>query len=98
MFKRLTSKNPVLTYEQSQLEMFSLRNDRLCTYSISVQYWNEGRQISRSTGLKHHVFGIAKSQLSPIFEIEFPFIQSNQDDEIKKKELHVMYSFLFPVD
>ena len=55
-----------------------------------------------STGQKHHVFGIAKSQLSPIFEIEFPFTESDvtiEDYLCKKpKELNVMYSFVFPVD
>ncbi len=94
----MTSKNPVLTYEQSQLEMFSLRNDRLCTYSITVQYWHQGKQILKSTGPKNHVFGIAKSQLSPFFEIEFPFHLSHLDEDTKTKELYVMYSFTFPVD
>lgn len=103
-FKRLTSKNPVLTYEQSQLEMFSLRNDRLCSYSISVHYWNDGKHIHQTTGQKNHVFGIAKSQVSPLFEIEIPFIEENNrtlDENVtgpKSKELSIMYSFNFPVD
>lgn len=102
--KRLTSKNPVLTYEQSQLEMFSLRNDRLCSYSISVHYWNDGKHMHQSTGQKNHVFGIAKSQVSPVFEIEIPFVEEANEilDEnvasTKSKQLSVMYSFNFPVD
>jgi len=83
--------------------MFSLRNDRLCSYSISVHYWNDGKHMHHSTGQKNHVFGIAKSQLSPIFEIEIPFAEENnqfldENTTKKPKELSIMYSFNFPVD
>ncbi len=93
----------MLTYEQSQLEMFSLRNDRLCTYSISVQYWDNGKQMIQSTGQKRHVFGIKLSQLSPIFEIEIPFqprSQNPDETDVSKRprEISVMYSFNFPND
>ena len=86
--------------------MFSLRNDRLCTYSICAQYWNEGKQVYQSTGPKRHVFGIKLSQLSPIFELEIPFSDNPSSGEFlegvvateKPKELSVMYSFNFPND
>ncbi len=87
-----------MTYEQSQLEMFSLRNDRLCSYSISVQYWHEAKQIYLTTGQKNHVFGIAKSQHSPLFEVELPYTDFEEDNETNKKELFIMFSFVFPVD
>jgi BTB/POZ domain-containing protein 16 len=99
--QRLTSKDPVLTYEQSQLEMFSLRNDRFCTYSITVQYWHDGKQMTKSTGEQQQHFGKSKSQLSNIFDVEIDISDVNNKENqeiIKKKELMIMYSFTFPVD
>ena len=82
-------------------------DDHLCCYSISVQYWNDGKMNFESTGAKNHVFGIAKSQLSPAFEIEIPFsdeanesVDGNEkiNNNKRPEELNVMYSFNFPVD
>ena len=106
--QRLTSKDPVLTYEQSQLEMFSLRNDRFCSYAITVQYWHNGKQVMRSTGIQQQHFGKSKSQMSNIFDVEIKLNENDSNDEEQKeedqeeeeesKELFVMYSFTFPVD
>jgi BTB/POZ domain-containing protein 16 len=103
--QRLTSKDPVLTYEQSQLEMFSLRNDRFCTYAITVHYWHNGKEVIKSTGVQQQHFGKSKSQMSNIFDAEIKLNQENLNDDEQKneqneepKELFVMYSFTFPVD
>lgn len=107
--QRLTSKDPVLTYEQSQLEMFSLRNDRFCAYSIAVQYWHNGKEVFKSTGLQHQHFGKSKSQLSSIFDVEIDLSVSALNEELgggddvirendENKELFIMFSFTFPVD
>ena len=95
--KRLTSNNPILTYEQNQLETFSLRNDRYCSYSINVQYWYQGSQVFKSTGLKKHRFGKAKSKMTEPFEVELPSADLD-DDEIPVQGLYILYSFTFPVD
>ena len=96
-FKRLTSNNPILTYEQNQLETFSLRNDRYCSYSINVQYWYEGNQVFKSTGLKKHRFGKAKSQKTEPYSVKLPSADLN-DEEIPVQGLFIMYSFTFPAD
>ena len=86
-----------MTYEQSQLETFSLRNDRYCSYSINVQYWYNGNQVIKSTGLRKQRFGKAKSQATQPYAIEVPQADPS-DEEIPVKELFVMFSFLFPAD
>ncbi len=85
--------------------MFSLRNDRLCTYSISVQYWNNGKRNFESTGTKRHIFGSKLSQSSPIFEIEVEFSDDLCDNNLKPtgiykntNEISVMFSLNFPSD
>ena len=89
--------DPGLTYEQNQLEMFSLRNDRFCSYSITIQYWHEGKQVLKSTGAKHQRFGKSKSQLSSPFEIEVP-LSFLDNEKAETSELRVMYSMIFPVE
>lgn len=100
--QRLTSKDPVLTYEQSQLEMFSLRNDRFCNYSITVQYWFNGKEWFKSTGVQQQHFGKSKSQLSNIFDVEIDTTpgenQSEDDLDHEIRDLFIMFSFTFPVD
>lgn len=95
--KRLATNDPILTYEQSQLEIFSLRNDRCVSYSISVQYWFNGNQVFNTTGLKRQRFGKAKSQTTPSFYVEIPTLDVN-DEEMPLNELFVQYSFIFPSD
>ncbi|CAF0716688.1 unnamed protein product [Brachionus calyciflorus] len=88
--QRLRTNDPILTYEQSQLEAFSLRNDRFCNYSINVQYWYKGNQVFCSTGKKKQRFGKFKTQQTPVFTVNIP------NDDQTTKELFVLYSLLFP--
>lgn len=95
--QRLSTNDPVLTYEQSQLETFSLRNDRYCNYSINVLYWYNGNQEYLTTGMRKHRFGKAKTQTTPSFEVDIPVLGQN-DDQLPPAELYVQYSFIFPTD
>lgn len=91
------TNDPILTYEQSQLETFSLRNDRFCNYSISVQYWYQGNQVIKSTGKKKQRFGKIKTLQTPVFTVELPKNQST-DEKSSPNELFVLYSLAFPAN
>jgi hypothetical protein len=98
----LSIDDPVLSYEQNQLETFSMRTDRCCTYSISIQFWHNGARVHRSTGMRKHRFGKAKSKTTRAFEIEIPIyydhsIADNQE-EIQLQQIFVQYAFIFPPD
>ncbi len=95
--KRLTTDDPSLSYEQNQLETFSMRTDRCCTYSINIQYWHGGDRVLRTTGLKKHRFGKAKSKMTKSIEVVVPEPE-NDDQEIPIRELLVSYAFIFPPD
>ncbi|RNA23199.1 BTB POZ domain-containing 16 [Brachionus plicatilis] len=95
--QRLSTNDPILTYEQSQLETFSLRNDRFCNYSISVQYWHQGNQVIESTGKKKQRFGKLKTLQTPVFTVILPKYQSS-DEKSSPNELLVLYSLTFPTN
>jgi hypothetical protein len=95
--QRLTTDDPVLGYEQNQLETFSMRTDRCCTYSINIQYWHRGDRVLKTTGMKKHRFGKAKSKMTKSIDVYLP--QPDEDDnEIPIQQLLVSYSFIFPPD
>ncbi len=97
ILKRLSTDDPSLSYEQNQLETFSLRTDRCCTYSINIQYWHRGNRAFKTTGLKKHRFGKAKSKMTKSIEVIVPQ-PDNDDQEIPIQELLVSYAFIFPPD
>lgn len=87
-----------MSYEQTQLDIFSLRNDRFCVYSINVYYWQNGEQVCLSTGKRNQRFGKRHLQKSQVFEIELP---SDADEEQSQSnesvdQLYVLFSLVFP--
>ena len=112
--QRIPIHDPIITYEKNQLETFSLRSDRFCKYSINVQYWQYGRRVIKSTGIRKHQFGKEKSKKTPSFNLDIKLnelseINDNDLDEyssylysnnycVMKNELFVLFSFIFPSD
>jgi hypothetical protein len=88
-----------LSYEQTQLDIFSLRNDRFCVYSINVYYWQNGEQVCLSTGRRNQRFGKRHLQKSQVLEIEVPS-DANGEEHSQSNEsfdqLYVLFSFVFP--
>lgn len=83
------------------MEVVSLRHERYCEYSISVQYWVNGEHFFETTGLKKHRFGKTRSSTTNPFGVELKNaipLDCLLDDNKNTIELFVVYSFTFPCD